>query len=576
MPTTRPGGRRTWPPSASPRALRRRLSSSWAPAPASSAPTPPRAASASRRSPATSTPRRSACARDSSTASSRSPRWTQPRSSALARRERAGGVLSPGTDGPVRVAAEVAAALGLPHSARSRHRRARDRQARAARARSTARACRIRPGARTGRACPPGARVVVKPAAAQGQRGLEIVEPGGDLGGGRRGRARRPRATAVRCARSSSRAPSSRSMRSSTRPLRAAHGHRPRARAGIRRRDRPSLSRRSTTPLALVAAAEAACRALGLTSGPTYTQVLLAPDGPRVMEVAARLGGGHDGELCAAALGVDLSAAAVRAALGEAPGSLGRSERPRRRRALPDRARRTPRVRRGLGRGACAARRRARLRLPRPGPQIGPLLRGPDRAGFVLATGATREAAEDAAREAEAAIRFASSSHAVAPGDEAALGAERFLAPGETVVRALVAVAKGPSHYIDGVPQTAARRRGARGDGDGRRRASLAPQVGLVLTTRRTAHAPDLDVVRLRARGRAAGAARRRAARRRRRDRRAPPVVPPDDHRDGGGESVRLDANSLACGKELAEALVRVRDDAHAPGEAAEPGAPAS
>ena len=37
------------------------------------------------------------------------------------------------------------------------------------------------------------------------------------------------------------------------------------------------------------------------------------------MEVAARLGGGHDGELCAAALGVDLSAAAVLAALGRAP-----------------------------------------------------------------------------------------------------------------------------------------------------------------------------------------------------------------------------------------------------------------
>ena len=33
----------------------------------------------------------------------------------LARRERAGGLISPGTDGPVRVAAEVAAALGLPH-----------------------------------------------------------------------------------------------------------------------------------------------------------------------------------------------------------------------------------------------------------------------------------------------------------------------------------------------------------------------------------------------------------------------------------------------------------------------------
>ena len=72
----------------------------------------------------------------------------------------------------------------------------------------------------------------------------------------------------------------------------------------------------------VVAAAAAACRALAITDGPTYTQVLLSPDGPRVMEVAARLGGGHDAELCAAALGVDLSVAAVRAALGRPPGPL--------------------------------------------------------------------------------------------------------------------------------------------------------------------------------------------------------------------------------------------------------------
>ena len=41
-----------------------------------------------------------------------------------------------------------------------------------------------------------------------------------------------------------------------------------------------------------------------------------------------------------------------------------------------------------------------------PGALIGPLLRGPDRAGFVLATGATREDAEAAARAAESTIRF--------------------------------------------------------------------------------------------------------------------------------------------------------------------------
>jgi biotin carboxylase len=67
-----------------------------------------------------------------------------------------------------------------------------------------------------------------------------------------------------------------------------------------------------------VAAAAAAARALGITEGPTYTQVLLGPPGPLVGEVAARLGGGHDAELCEAALGVDLNGLALASALGEA------------------------------------------------------------------------------------------------------------------------------------------------------------------------------------------------------------------------------------------------------------------
>ena len=39
--------------------------------------------------------------------------------------------------------------------------------------------------------------------------------------------------------------------------------------------------------------------------------------GARVVELAARLGGGHDAELCEAALGVDLNELALAAALGE-------------------------------------------------------------------------------------------------------------------------------------------------------------------------------------------------------------------------------------------------------------------
>ena len=43
-----------------------------------------------------------------------------------------------------------------------------------------------------------------------------------------------------------------------------------------------------------VAVARAAVEAVGIRSGPSYTQLRLGPDGPVVMEVAARLGGGHD------------------------------------------------------------------------------------------------------------------------------------------------------------------------------------------------------------------------------------------------------------------------------------------
>ena len=72
------------------------------------------------------------------------------------------------------------------------------------------------------------------------------------------------------------------------------------------------------TAAAAVDVARAAVQAVGIRNGPSYTQLRLGPDGPVVMEVAARLGGGHDAELCRAALGVDLNALAVEAALGSA------------------------------------------------------------------------------------------------------------------------------------------------------------------------------------------------------------------------------------------------------------------
>jgi biotin carboxylase len=62
--------------------------------------------------------------------------------------------------------------------------------------------------------------------------------------------------------------------------------------------------------------AAAAARAVGVELGPTTTQVLLGEDGPLLAKLSARVGGGHDAELCRVALGVDLNSLAVTVALG--------------------------------------------------------------------------------------------------------------------------------------------------------------------------------------------------------------------------------------------------------------------
>ncbi len=153
-------------------------------------------------------------------------------------------------------------------------------------------------------------------------------------------------------------------------------------------------------------AARSAAEALGVENGPTYTQIVHGADGPRVVELAARVGGGHDAELCTAAVHVDLNALALAVALGE-----------RVEPAEPD----------GRG-GACVrflvapegrlvavnglddARRvdgvlevRA---YRRPGWVFGPLRRGADRAGFVLATGRSAAGALETADRAARLVQF--------------------------------------------------------------------------------------------------------------------------------------------------------------------------
>jgi biotin carboxylase len=158
-------------------------------------------------------------------------------------------------------------------------------------------------------------------------------------------------------------------------------------------------------------AARAVAEALGIRNGPTYTQVRLGPDGPRVIELAARLGGGHDAELVEASTGFDLNGAALDAALGERTSVVPTQSPPS---SLPG--------------GACVVflvapegelravegREEAHavegvldVRLYRgPGHVFGPLRHGADRAGAVIAVGDSRDDALDRARRAAGAIRF--------------------------------------------------------------------------------------------------------------------------------------------------------------------------
>ncbi|HEV8463260.1 MAG TPA: ATP-grasp domain-containing protein [Gaiellaceae bacterium] len=143
-----------------------------------------------------------------------------------------------------------------------------------------------------------------------------------------------------------------------------------------------------------------AVAALGIADGPSYTQLRVASDGPQVIEVAARLGGGHDAELVQRAVGVDLNGLALDAALGHEL----RVPEPR------------PVVGGAVTRFLVAppgvlesvevpADVEARI-YREPGYAFGPLRRGSDRAGAVFATGADRAEAVSRADSAADRIRF--------------------------------------------------------------------------------------------------------------------------------------------------------------------------
>jgi biotin carboxylase len=158
---------------------------------------------------------------------------------------------------------------------------------------------------------------------------------------------------------------------------------------------------------AAVDAARAAAAAVGVEQGPTYTQVVVGERGAYVVELAARLGGGHDAELCRAALGVDLNGLALAAALGEPvaePQPVGAAGGACVRFLVPE----PGQLRQVEGVDEAEALEGVVwIRVYRdPGAILGPLRRGSDRAGAVLAVGGSRDEAAERAGRAADSVRF--------------------------------------------------------------------------------------------------------------------------------------------------------------------------
>jgi biotin carboxylase len=327
----------------------------------------------------------------------------------LAQAERIDGVISPGIDWPVGIAARVAARVGIPHplepaGAALAVSKARQRE-RLEQAGVPQPRWRLVTGVERGLPVP----CVVKAPDRQGQRGLSVVRDERDLApaiaaavdASRSGSAlveelvEGPEVTVNAFSVDGEFVPLTVTDRITAEPpafgVALAHVWPSRADHGAAEK----------------VAADAAA-ALGIRSGPTYTQVRIGAGGrPKVMEVAARLGGGHDAELCRAALGVDLNGLALAAALGEQveppvpvpqvggattaflvapPGSLLGLD------GVEDAER---------AEGVVAVRV-----YRRPGFRFGELRVGSDRAGAVLAVGDSRDEAYERARSAAALIRF--------------------------------------------------------------------------------------------------------------------------------------------------------------------------
>jgi biotin carboxylase len=307
----------------------------------------------------------------------------------------ADGLIAPGTDWPVRVAAMAAEDLGLPHPVTP----------------ETAVVCTNKllqrerlqaagvPQPEWSASGPPAYPCVVKPVDRQGQRGLGIVRDPARLD------------AASERARLASRSGRILFERFVPGPEVTIDGfsvdgrfHAVAVTDRLHFADAPGVARSHVLPAAggaaeAGAAAAAAAAAVGIREGPSYVQLILAADGPVVIEVAARLGGGHDPELIDACLGVDLAGAAVRAALGERVDATAMA-------AQAHRAGAVEFLRAPAGRLVRATAPADVVLYHRPGHVYAPLRCGPDRAGYVLALGSTPAEALAAARSTAAEALF--------------------------------------------------------------------------------------------------------------------------------------------------------------------------
>jgi biotin carboxylase len=343
----------------------------------------------------------------------------EPAIERLAEAERIDGAIAPGIDWPVGVAARIAKRLALPHPlstetaqlATSKVRQ-RERFAQAGVPQPGSKLCKSLEEAAAA-AEQFGFPCVVKAPDRQGQRGLALVADAGELG------------AAVASALEESRSSSclveelvegqevtvnAFSIDGRFYPLTVTDRVRadPPAFGVALAHVWPSALEPAAVGAAVEAAREAAA-ALGVENGPTYTQVVVGDGDVRVVELAARLGGGHDAELCELALGIDLNELALAAALGEpipphvltpvdpAGGAVTRF--------LTAEAGELQAVE-GVDE-AQGVDGVARVRVYRqPGWRFDPLRVGADRAGAVQAVGDSREQALERAAAAAERIRF--------------------------------------------------------------------------------------------------------------------------------------------------------------------------